>query len=718
MKITKSELIESIKALNEKKPLKESADIQRVLFPADADAQEQHEQALKANKERLDPKNYAQDVKDLVKMTASEESRYSHFDVVDRRELAKQINEAKEKGLPFRVSRSTKEGFRYNLDVLKEEFLKKDAGNPDVNTAAFNKATNVGNGPIAEEYKLPTEDNPEYINALAKAYKALNENDKAAGVIYGYERDEDNNKFVPFFAMRDTEKELGDMQASLRSKKKGPSKITIYTLFPQKLDDTATFLKEKGALPKLKKKRVVEDLEDSPEAKEVWAKSEEIEGELPEDFFGKIEFLVADEEEAIEGYDKVILALSDEKYENVRKQLEIIRDEEVAHKEFLENVKEDLEAIYVDPSEAEEGEEELEDEKEEEPLTEDLDEELKVFTSTLSGFHPSEKSEGLWNEIKDANKVEDLEYALEALYPDGISDVALDDMLSNEPDWIRDMIGLDEPEVEEEEPIDEFEDEEIEPLDDEESSDDDWTEEPFEESEEEDEIEEPMDDDIDGLEQREVDKESSDEELDDLDDEEPVEIDDEDLEEKPESKEEEPIDEFKTKKAADAQRKAMFANGYKRLDEEGGKKVFKVTMTGTSRKDEEELGIKGLRVTYNISAGNEKEAKAIARKFDSGKRVVGVEVLEEKPESKEEEKAEKEHPLDESFCKDCDDEQTAKLADGFVNKQFKQNEISEEEATPKKEIAETLTDTDEDEIVAIDDSSVEDMLGMPKSEKK
>ena len=625
MKITKSELIESIKALNEKKPLKESADIQRVLFPADADAQEQHEQALKANKERLDPKNYAQDVKDLVKMTASEESRYSHFDVVDRRELAKQINEAKEKGLPFRVSRSTKEGFRYNLDVLKEEFLKKDAGDPDINTAAFNKATNVGNGPIAEEYKLPTEDNPEYINALAKAYKALNENDKAAGVIYGYERDEDNNKFVPFFAMRDTEKELGDMQASLKSKQKGPSKVTIYTLFPQKLDDTATFLKEKGALPKLKKKRVVEDLEDSPEAKEVWAKPEEIESELPEDFAGKIEFLVADEEEAIEGYDKVVEALVGDEFTSARAQLEIIRDEEIAHKEFLEKLMADPTAIYSgaaceDETEVEEAEEELEDEKEEEPLTEDLDEELKVFTSTLSGFHPSEKSEGLWNEIKDADKVEDLEYALEALYPDGISDVALDDMLSNEPDWIRDMIGLDEPESEEEEPIDEFEDEEIEPLDGEESSDDDWTEEPFEESEEEDELEEPMDDDIDGLEQRELDEESSDEELDDLDDEEPIEISDEDL--------------------------------------------------------------------------------------------------EEKPESKEEEKAEKEHPLDESFCKDCDDEQTAKLADGFVNKQFKQNEISEEEATPKKEIAETLSDTDEDEIVAIDDSSVEDMLGMPKSEKK
>ena len=76
---------------------------------------------------------------------------------------------------------------------------------------------------------------------------------------------------------------------------------------------------------------------------------------LPESFEGKIDFLAADEEEAIEGYDKVMLALSDEKYENVRKQLEIIRDEEVAHKEFLEKVKEDLEAVYVDPSEAKEG---------------------------------------------------------------------------------------------------------------------------------------------------------------------------------------------------------------------------------------------------------------------------------------------------------------------------------------------------------------------------
>ena len=82
----------------------------------------------------------------------------------------------------------------------------------------------------------------------------------------------------------------------------------------------------------------------------------ELDETLPETFEGKIDFLAADEEEAIEGYDKVLLALDGDKYSNVRKQLEIIRDEEVAHKEFLEKVKSDLGTVYVDPSEDKEEE--------------------------------------------------------------------------------------------------------------------------------------------------------------------------------------------------------------------------------------------------------------------------------------------------------------------------------------------------------------------------
>ena len=93
MKIEKNELIESIKNLNRKKPLKEQKEIQRVLPPADADAQEQHQQALEQNAKRRDPKNYEKEVKELIEETASEDSRYRHFDVVDRRDLAKRINE-------------------------------------------------------------------------------------------------------------------------------------------------------------------------------------------------------------------------------------------------------------------------------------------------------------------------------------------------------------------------------------------------------------------------------------------------------------------------------------------------------------------------------------------------------------------------------------------------------------------------------------------------
>lgn len=84
--------------------------------------------------------------------------------------------------------------------------------------------------------------------------------------------------------------------------------------------------------------------------------TKELDETLPETFEGKIDFLAADEEEAIEGYDRVLLALDGDEYSNVRKQLEIIRDEEVAHKEFLEKVKSDLGTVYVDPNEDKEEE--------------------------------------------------------------------------------------------------------------------------------------------------------------------------------------------------------------------------------------------------------------------------------------------------------------------------------------------------------------------------
>lgn len=463
MKLTKNELLEKINNLNKQKPLKENKEIQRVASPADADALEQHEEALKQNKERLNAKNYAKDVKDLIEETASEESRYRHFDVVDRRDLAKRINEAKEKGLYFKVSRSAKQGFRYNLEVLNEEFMKKDAGDPDISCAAFNKATDVqASGPAAglgedveeiAEIKTPApveEDGVDYKGLVAEICCWLTNNEDVEGVS---------------FPLIDHLVEIG----------------------------------------------------------------------YDEDFVNGL-------------------------FEN---------------------------CIEKEKSKAEYDTEELEDVEEEFPLEENLDEELKVYTSTLENFHPSISCEDFWNEIVEADKVEDLEYALETLYPNGISDVALDDLLSHEEDWIRDIIEL-----------------------------------PYEESEEdEDEIVDDSDEEIiDGeteVDEKETENNDSEEDFDDI---EPIEFEDDDTE--------------------------------KELKEES---------------------------------------------------------LENKPKDTKEIVVE---------CDEADDDKVQSLANGFINKNFKENNCCENDL--KDDVKKQLTESEEsnDEIVDISEDDVDNMLGCPKKDKE
>jgi len=64
----------------------------------------------------------------------------------------------------------------------------------------------------------------------------------------------------------------------------------------------------------------------------------------------KLEFLAKDEEEAIEGYDKVIEELDEEEDKDLIVQLKKIRLEEKAHLDFLNRAKEDPNTEYVDPS--------------------------------------------------------------------------------------------------------------------------------------------------------------------------------------------------------------------------------------------------------------------------------------------------------------------------------------------------------------------------------
>lgn len=72
----------------------------------------------------------------------------------------------------------------------------------------------------------------------------------------------------------------------------------------------------------------------------------------------QLDILVKDEEEAIDGYDKVIEKLGDSP---VVAQLKKIRDEEKAHLDFLNKAKDDKDAKYEDPSDSDKKDEEPEE---------------------------------------------------------------------------------------------------------------------------------------------------------------------------------------------------------------------------------------------------------------------------------------------------------------------------------------------------------------------
>jgi hypothetical protein len=372
MKIKRDALLESIKELNKKKPLKENieedlgntkVDITATLDPAGAARMQEHENAIKSHDKRIADSYKTKEVKEFLKETSSEESRYAHFDCVDRKDLAKRINEAKEKGLDFRVGRSDKRGYRYTLDILKEEYLKKDAGIPEINTATFNHAAGADSA------------------CTGTMCESVNEGD---GVV-----------------IIDTSRDGYGI---------GQVVNNCFTV-----------------------------------------------GEL-------IEFLSREYDENM----PVVLSF-DRGYTYGALNGGCFRSENATAEDA-----EDSGGSTMS------GDEDLEEEISAEP---EINEELQIYTSRLSNFHPSERSRETWQRIKDAKKVEDLEYALETLYPDGISDVALDDLLANESDWILDLVGItEEPE---EDSVDDFKDEEIEPFDDEDAYD-----------EVEDVVDEPVDSDV------------------------------------------------------------------------------------------------------------------------------------------------------------------------------------------------------------------------------
>lgn len=61
---------------------------------------------------------------------------------------------------------------------------------------------------------------------------------------------------------------------------------------------------------------------------------------------------------------------------------------------------------------------------------------------SISNFQPWSGAVDTWETIKTNNKVEALESILEDLYPDGLEEEKLNDLLWHESDWILESLGL------------------------------------------------------------------------------------------------------------------------------------------------------------------------------------------------------------------------------------------------------------------------------------
>ena len=79
---------------------------------------------------------------------------------------------------------------------------------------------------------------------------------------------------------------------------------------------------------------------------------------------------------------------------------------------------------------------------------ESLDENLKITLDGIQHYEPWGNAVNTWKRIEDAGLVDETESILEDLYPEGIDETALNDILSFEPEWLLNELGIaDEEEV-------------------------------------------------------------------------------------------------------------------------------------------------------------------------------------------------------------------------------------------------------------------------------
>lgn len=71
---------------------------------------------------------------------------------------------------------------------------------------------------------------------------------------------------------------------------------------------------------------------------------------------------------------------------------------------------------------------------------------LKIYVDTTANYKPWSGAVSTYETIAEEDKLDDLDFLLENLYPEGISEGQLNDILWFESDWLFENLGIKEDE--------------------------------------------------------------------------------------------------------------------------------------------------------------------------------------------------------------------------------------------------------------------------------
>ena len=736
MKIIKklNPIQESISKIGEtKKSLKEEKEVPLVgvLPNADAVALNQHIEDRKQGLERRANPDKDPLVKEFIDETASAKSRTKHIDVVDRKELAKVLTEAKKNKQKFKVGKSDKLGYRYFVDIFPiygsngaldvdddTEVDGEEAGEaltedtkklPNGKFANVGKDKKVDSGTFETKKEADDQRKAMFANGFKESLDEDIEKDLRDYIKWCKENDrepKDGKSLDAYFKkdkalkeakykipMNDSEDYINAMYKAYKelSKRKG-GYAAVYgyrkgkTFVPfLALKDSQADLNKLSASLKTREKGqndviiytlFKDNLEGAKELlkqKGLLKESLSVTDSLDENWDDEIETPVDsdfDEETDIIYQVSLINYPDIEEVEEFDNQADAIKYAKETQADYDEVVVEKITTNYID---REDRETIYEDGKELNHYEEPLEEDLQVYTSTLTDFKPAKGAEDLWEEIINKGKLDDLELGLENVFKvkgeenTSIDIEGLNDLLINHQDFIRTLLDLDNA-----------------PLVDK-DYDDNFDEEPVGENDlvlDDEEIEEPVDtntpidvddeeidvNNIDGIDTDEEDLEIN-----------PVdyEVPDYDEDDIPPVEDDEDLEES-LQEASSAEKKAY--------------KIGGDSFTGDRKLNQAD--------------------NAIINKFSKMQKAGLDEEIETKePELKLENKKE---PIVE--CDDKDTDLTESIANGFINKNFVETSSlnTSSESQKNSAIKESLKTDDEDEIVEISDEEITEALGMPK----